>query len=96
MISAPSAASAGYAAYQLPGVVVCERRGQCTVGTRLGKQLLGLLLEGLDGVGAGGPAQRGSELPASVISALASFAGSPPCNPFIFFQAATVCLVFSA
>jgi len=43
-----------------------------------------------------GQRNGGSELPASVISALASFAGSPPCNPFIFFQAATVCLVFPA
>jgi hypothetical protein len=66
------------------------------VGTGLGNQVIGLLLEGLDGVGAGGPAQRGWSLPASVIIALASFAGSPPCNPFIFFQAVTVCLVFSA
>ena len=80
----------------LLAIVVRERRGDRPVGVGLGEQLLGFLLEGLDGVGAGGPAQRGLIAAASWISALASLAGSPPCNPFIFFQAVTVCLVFSA
>src|SRR5437868_13762192 len=39
-------------------VVVCEGRGQLPVGVGLGAQKLGLMLEGLDSVGAGGPAQR--------------------------------------
>src|SRR5689334_13937666 len=39
-------------------VVVGQRRGQVTVGVGLGEQLVGLLLEGGDGVGAGRPAQR--------------------------------------
>ena len=39
-------------------VVVGERRGQLPVGVGLGEQVPGLLLEGRDGVGAGGPAQR--------------------------------------
>ena len=51
-------ASAGYAVCHSLGVVVHERRGQRAVGVGLGHQLLRLLLEGLDGVGAGRPAQR--------------------------------------
>src|SRR3954470_24897421 len=39
-------------------VVVRERRGQFAVGVGLGKQVFGLLFDGLDGVGTGGPAQR--------------------------------------
>src|SRR3954469_3808210 len=43
-------------------------------------------------------AQRigGSAWLASWTRALASLAGSPPCKPFIPFQAVMVCLVFSA
>ncbi len=67
------------------------------MGVGLGEQILGLLLEGLDGVGAGGQAQRRLVLSsASWTSAAASLAGSPPCWPFMPFQAATVCVVFSA
>src|SRR4051812_40634818 len=39
-------------------VVVRERRGQFAVGVGLGKQVFGLLFDGLDGVGTGDPAQR--------------------------------------
>ena len=40
------------------GLVDRERRRQVAVGIDLREQLLGLLLDGCDGVGAGNPAQR--------------------------------------
>src|SRR3954451_19221595 len=40
------------------GVVVGQRAGQFAVGVGLGEQLVSLLLEDPDGVGAGGPAPR--------------------------------------
>jgi hypothetical protein len=40
------------------GVVVGEVAGQLAVGLHLGQEALGLLLNNLDGVGAGDPAQR--------------------------------------
>src|SRR5947209_7519930 len=41
-----------------PCVVVRERRGQFAVGVGLGEQVFGLLFDGLDSIGTGGPAQR--------------------------------------
>jgi hypothetical protein len=77
------------------GVLVGEAAGQFAMGVGLGEQVAALVLEGRDGVGAANRS-GGSSWLASVISASASLAGSPPCKPFMLFQLATVCSVRSA
>ena len=75
---------------------VGEVARQLAVGVGLGEQVVGLLLDSRDSVGAGHEAQRRLVLSASRTSAAASLAGSPPCRPFMLFQAATVSRVRSA
>jgi hypothetical protein len=75
---------------------VGERRGQVTVGVDLGQEVLGLLLDGLDGVGAGDPAQRRLVPARELDQGVGELGGSLPCCPFMLFQTATVCSVRSA
>jgi hypothetical protein len=75
---------------------VGEVARQLAVGVGLGEQGLGFLLDGLDGVGAGGPAQRWLVLVGELDQRTGELGGSPPCLPFIPFQAVTVCSVRSS
>jgi hypothetical protein len=69
---------------------VSEVGRQLAVGVDLGKQGLGLLLGGGDGIGARGPAQRRLVLIGDRDQRLREFCGIPGCWPFIPCQTASV------
>jgi hypothetical protein len=75
------------------GVVVGEVAGQLAVGVGLGQEVLGLLLDSFDRVGAGREAQRRLVLACELDQRAGELGGSPACWPFMPFQAAMVCLV---
>ena len=66
------------------------------MGVGLGEQVLAFCSKVSTASAPAAQRSGGSSWLASWTSAVASLAGSPPCKPFILFQAVTVCLVFSA
>jgi len=66
------------------------------MGVGLGEELVGLLLGRGHGVGPGIQRTGGSSRAISCTRVRPSLAGSPPCWPFIAFQALMVCRVRSA
>jgi len=76
--------------------VVGEVAGQFAVGAGLGEEVLGLLLDSGDRVGAGHEAQRQLALARELDQRVGELGGVTAWRPFMAFQAATVCLVRSA
>ncbi len=78
-----------------PGLVDCERRRQVAVGVDLGEQLICLLLDRRDRIGARDPAQRRVVVDEGDES-VRELRGSPPCLPLIASHAGRVWAVRSA